>query len=59
MSDNEVNGRKTNVLREGQLTKEQWLSVQVGQVLRLNNNDQVPVSSTVLALIGGRGDPNK
>ncbi|XP_028399052.1 phospholipid-transporting ATPase ID-like [Dendronephthya gigantea] len=48
MSDNEVNGRKTNVLREGQLREEQWLSVQVGQVLRLNNNDQVPADLLVL-----------
>jgi magnesium-transporting ATPase (P-type) len=44
MSDNGVNSRKANVLREGELQEVQWLSVQVGEIIRLENNDQVPVS---------------
>jgi magnesium-transporting ATPase (P-type) len=44
MSDNGVNNRKANVLREGELQEVQWLSVQVGEIIRLENNDQVPVS---------------
>ena len=39
-----MNSRKANVLREGELQEVQWLSVQVGEIIRLENNDQVPVS---------------
>ena len=45
MSDNEVNSRKANVLRDGKLQVVDWLSIKVGEVLRLENNDQVPVSA--------------
>ena len=46
MSDNEVNGRNAKVLRDGKCKNVEWLSVQVGEIVRLDNNDQVPVSST-------------
>ena len=40
-----MNSRKAKVLRDGNCKKVEWLSVQVGEILRLDNNDQVPVSS--------------
>lgn len=46
MSDNEVNGRKAKVLRNGTCKNVEWLTVQVGEIVRLDNNDQVPVSFT-------------
>jgi magnesium-transporting ATPase (P-type) len=44
MSDNAVNSRKANVLRDGKFGEVEWLSVKVGEVVLLQNNDQVPVS---------------
>ena len=43
MSDNEVNSRKANVLRDGKVVEVPWLSVKVGEIVRLENNEQVPV----------------
>lgn len=44
MSDNSVNGRKANVLHNGKLEIVDWLSLKVGEIVRLAINDQVPVS---------------
>ena len=48
MSDNCVNSRTTNVLSTiTELKVEKWSSVEVGDIICLNNNDQVPVSCTI------------
>lgn len=45
ISDNAVNNRKANILCDGQQKTDKWSSVEVGEILRLENNEQVPVSA--------------
>ncbi|XP_068248598.1 probable phospholipid-transporting ATPase IM isoform X2 [Palaemon carinicauda] len=40
-SDNQVNKRKSHVLRKGQLKEEIWSKVEVGDVIRMENNQFV------------------
>lgn len=57
-SDNQVNNRKSEVLRGGKLVDERWYKVQVGDVIRMENDQFVAVSfprSSINAL----GDLNK
>lgn len=55
-SDDEVNNRKAKVLRDqGETTathekreEERWMKIQVGDVLRVDNNDQIPADIVIL-----------
>lgn len=55
-SDDEVNNRKAKVLRDKGETsttpdkhqEERWMKIQVGDVLRIDNNDQIPADIVVL-----------
>lgn len=38
-----MNNRRTQVLLDEQLAKKFWREVQVGNIIKLNNNDFVPV----------------
>uniref|UniRef100_A0AAR2LFG2 Phospholipid-transporting ATPase n=1 Tax=Pygocentrus nattereri TaxID=42514 RepID=A0AAR2LFG2_PYGNA len=43
-SDRKVNNRKAQVLINGELRSEKWMNVQVGDIIRLENNQFVTVS---------------
>uniref|UniRef100_A0A7N8WNX7 Phospholipid-transporting ATPase n=1 Tax=Mastacembelus armatus TaxID=205130 RepID=A0A7N8WNX7_9TELE len=43
-SDNQVNNRKVDVLIEGELRNEKWMNVQVGDIIKLENNQFVTIS---------------
>ncbi|XP_078379616.1 phospholipid-transporting ATPase ID-like isoform X2 [Oculina patagonica] len=47
-SDDQVNNRKTKVLAENGQREERWMKIQVGDVLRIDNNDQIPADIVVL-----------
>uniref|UniRef100_A0A7N8X0J5 Phospholipid-transporting ATPase n=1 Tax=Mastacembelus armatus TaxID=205130 RepID=A0A7N8X0J5_9TELE len=47
-SDNQVNNRKVDVLIEGELRNEKWMNVQVGDIIKLENNQFVTVSMAKL-----------
>ncbi|RVE65592.1 hypothetical protein OJAV_G00118010 [Oryzias javanicus] len=48
-SDRQVNNRTTEVLVDGKLTKERWKNVQVGDIVKLQNNDFVPADILLLS----------
>ncbi|KTF81283.1 hypothetical protein cypCar_00019025 [Cyprinus carpio] len=43
-NDNHVNNRKVEVLINGELKSEKWMNVQVGDIVKLENNEFVTVS---------------
>uniref|UniRef100_A0A669B3Q3 Phospholipid-transporting ATPase n=1 Tax=Oreochromis niloticus TaxID=8128 RepID=A0A669B3Q3_ORENI len=43
--DRQVNNRKVDVLMDGQLKNEKWMNVQVGDIVKLGNNEFVTVTS--------------
>ncbi|KAJ7385268.1 Phospholipid-transporting ATPase ID [Desmophyllum pertusum] len=47
-SDDEVNNRKAKVLAEKGQKEERWMKLQVGDVLRIDSNDQIPADIVVL-----------
>uniref|UniRef100_A0A3Q2Y9N2 Phospholipid-transporting ATPase n=1 Tax=Hippocampus comes TaxID=109280 RepID=A0A3Q2Y9N2_HIPCM len=47
-SDKQVNNRKVSVLIDGELQSEKWMNVQVGDVIKLENNQFVTVSVTTI-----------
>ncbi|KAM9323032.1 phospholipid-transporting ATPase ID-like [Pholidichthys leucotaenia] len=47
--DNQVNNRKTDVLIDGQLKKEKWMNVQVGDIIKLENNEFVTADLLLLS----------
>lgn len=48
-SDNQVNRRKSYVLRNGQLAEEMWSKVEVGDVIRMENNQFVAADVLLLS----------
>lgn len=42
-SDTEVNHRETKIVDGRELVPTQWKEIQVGQIVRLENNESVPV----------------
>ena len=44
-SDNQVNKRMSQVLRDGRLREEQWQNVIVGDIIRMHNDQFVAVST--------------
>ncbi|XP_061836889.2 phospholipid-transporting ATPase ID-like isoform X2 [Nerophis lumbriciformis] len=48
-SDKQVNNRKVNVLIDGQLQSEKWMNVQVGDVIKLENNQFVTADLLLLS----------
>jgi phospholipid-translocating ATPase len=48
-SDSRVNNRKAYLLRGGQLTEERWSRVQVGDIIRLSNDDFVTADLLLLS----------
>ncbi|CAF89671.1 unnamed protein product, partial [Tetraodon nigroviridis] len=47
-SDNQVNNRMVNVLIDGELRSEKWMNVQVGDIIKLENNQFVTVGLKVV-----------
>ncbi|KAG7216627.1 hypothetical protein INR49_023336 [Caranx melampygus] len=48
-SDNQVNNRKVDVLIDGQLRNEKWMNVQVGDIIKLENNQFVTADLLLLS----------
>ncbi|XP_044762025.1 probable phospholipid-transporting ATPase IM isoform X2 [Coccinella septempunctata] len=48
LSDSHVNNRKSRVVRKGQLVQERWSNVQVGDVIRMDNNQFVAADILLL-----------
>ncbi|XP_021332106.1 phospholipid-transporting ATPase ID [Danio rerio] len=48
-SDRQVNNRKVNVLISGKLTSEKWMNVQVGDIIKLENNQFVTADLLLLS----------
>ncbi|XP_056638425.1 probable phospholipid-transporting ATPase IM isoform X2 [Diorhabda sublineata] len=48
ISDSHVNNRKSRVVRRGQLVKEKWSAVQVGDIIRMDNNQFIAADVLIL-----------
>ncbi|CAH1166769.1 unnamed protein product [Phyllotreta striolata] len=48
ISDSHVNNRKSRVVRKGQLVKEKWSAVQVGDIIRMDNNQFIAADVLIL-----------
>jgi hypothetical protein len=48
-TDRQVNNRKSRVLRKGQLVEEKWHRVQVGDVVRMDNNQFIAADLLLLS----------
>lgn len=48
MSDSQVNNRKSQVVLEGRLAQERWSAVQVGDIIRMDNNQFVAADMLLL-----------
>lgn len=49
VSDSQVNNRKSKTLRNGKLVEEKWSDVQVGDVIRMENNQFVAADLLLLS----------
>lgn len=49
MSDSQVNNRKSKTLRNGKLVEERWSGVQVGDIIRMENNQFVAADILLLS----------
>ncbi|PFX30906.1 putative phospholipid-transporting ATPase ID [Stylophora pistillata] len=47
-SDRAVNNRKANILTDNGPKEKNWMDLQVGEVLRIDNNEQIPADIVVL-----------
>lgn len=48
MSDSQVNNRKSQAVRSGKLVQERWSAVQVGDIIRMDNNQFVAADVLLL-----------
>ncbi|CAG9815317.1 unnamed protein product [Phaedon cochleariae] len=48
ISDSQVNNRKSRVARKGQLVNEKWSAVQVGDIIRMDNNSFIAADVLIL-----------
>lgn len=48
MSDSQVNNRKSQAVRKGKLVQERWSAVQVGDIIRMDNNQFVAADILLL-----------
>jgi phospholipid-translocating ATPase len=48
VSDSQVNNRRSKVLRDGKLVEEKWAEVQVGDVIRMENDQFVAADVLLL-----------
>lgn len=48
MSDSQVNNRKSQAVRSGKLVQEKWSAVQVGDIIRMDNNQFVAADILLL-----------
>ncbi|KAM8872342.1 phospholipid-transporting ATPase ID [Synchiropus picturatus] len=48
-SDNQVNNRRVDVLVDGELRNEKWMNVQVGDIVKLENNEFVTADLLLLS----------
>lgn len=48
-NDSQVNKRRSKVLRDGRLVEEKWAQVQVGDVIRMENNQFVAADVLLLS----------
>lgn len=49
MSDSQVNNRKSQAVRSGKLVTEKWSNIQVGDIIRMNNNNFVAADVLLLS----------
>jgi phospholipid-translocating ATPase len=49
MSDSQVNNRRSKALRDGKLVEEKWAEVQVGDVIRMENDQFVAADVLLLS----------
>ncbi|CAH0553187.1 unnamed protein product [Brassicogethes aeneus] len=49
ISDSQVNNRKSRVVRKGKLVQERWSAVQVGDIIRMDNNQFVAADILLLS----------
>lgn len=49
VSDSQVNNRKSKTLRNGKLVEEKWSGVQVGDIIRMENNQFVAADILLLS----------
>ncbi|XP_019867395.1 probable phospholipid-transporting ATPase IM isoform X2 [Aethina tumida] len=49
ISDSQVNNRKSRVVRKGKLVQERWSEVQVGDIIRMDNNQFVAADILLLS----------
>ncbi|MEQ2299920.1 ATPase class I type 8B member 4 [Ameca splendens] len=50
-SDNRVNNRKVQVLIDRKLQSKKWMDIQVGDIIKLENNQFVTVSKLFISLL--------
>lgn len=48
ISDRQVNNRKSQLVRRGKLVQERWSAVQVGDIIRMDNNQFVAADVLLL-----------
>lgn len=48
VSDSQVNNRKSQTVRNGKLVQERWSAVQVGDIIRMDNNQFVAADILLL-----------
>ncbi|XP_030048675.1 phospholipid-transporting ATPase ID [Microcaecilia unicolor] len=48
-SDNQVNNRRVQVLNKGEFTNEKWMNIQVGDIIKLENNNFVTADLLLLS----------
>jgi hypothetical protein len=48
ISDSQVNNRKSRAVRKGKLVQERWSAVQVGDVIRMDNNQFIAADVLLL-----------
>ncbi|XP_044736525.1 probable phospholipid-transporting ATPase IM isoform X3 [Chrysoperla carnea] len=49
MSDSQVNNRKSRAVRNGKLVQEKWANIQVGDIIRMDNNQFVAADVLLLS----------
>uniref|UniRef100_A0A8C4QUV2 Phospholipid-transporting ATPase n=1 Tax=Eptatretus burgeri TaxID=7764 RepID=A0A8C4QUV2_EPTBU len=48
-SDNQVNNRRAEILHDGQFMEDKWMNVQVGDIIKMKNNQFVPADLLLLS----------
>uniref|UniRef100_UPI00358E7B46 phospholipid-transporting ATPase ID-like n=1 Tax=Myxine glutinosa TaxID=7769 RepID=UPI00358E7B46 len=48
-SDNQVNNRRAEILHDGHFMEEKWMNVQVGDIIKMKNNQFIPADLLLLS----------